>query len=369
MYKYSKMKKFQINFTIIVLLVFAFYIFDVIPSLRKLSNTKQNEEITMEDYPPRLSEEQITKISIAEYKKISKNYTKHRINLNGIKIINRIISRIPDICDSDLPNLRKSFFFSKETIFKKNLGLKENRFALATLVSSGDEYVKMAVVLLYSYKKVMKLKVDFIALVKKNNAISNQNKCLLISAGWKLVEVERIEPIKFSTYHHYDDQFMKLQFARMVEYDKILYLDSDCLILQNVDELYYVPTDFAATIDFGSSTKPPYINGGLFVIRPSLCLYYSLLINIKNVSEYGDLSEQDYFNWVMEFSIWRLSLNYHAAHHIYLLNKRVWNKGLKTNQKIIHYSWKKPWHIDNELTQIWFRMKNETWDHLHLEKC
>ena len=373
------MVKFQVLFfTTIVLLVFAFNFFGVIPSLKEFSYTKQNElttngkseDLTMDDFPPRLSEEQIANLSLAEYQIISANYTKHKINLEGLKIINRITSRIPEnICDADLPNLRQSFFFSKENTLKKRLGLEENRFALATLASAGDEYVKMAVVLLYSYKKVMKLKVDFIALVKKDNVLSNESKCLLVNAGWKLVEVEAIGQIKLSGEPFQTDQFMKYQFAKMVEYDKILYLDSDCLILQNVDELFYVPTDFAATINTGPRFKTPYINTGLIVFRPSLCLYYTILINTKNVSEYGDFAEQDYLNWLMEHKVWRLSLNYNAAHHIYLNNKQLWNKELKTNQKIIHYSWKKPWHIDNELTRMWFRMKNETWNNLQLEEC
>ena len=368
-------------FTIIVMFVFLFNYFFVMPGLKNCKNQNevrvmkdkknaQSEELTMDDFPPRLSEKQITKKSLAEYRKISANYTNHTINLKGLKIINRITSRLPNnICDSNLPNLRKSFFFSKKTTFDKKLGLEENRFALATLLSTGDEYVKMSVVMLYSYKKVMKLKVDFIALVKKGNVFSNENKCLLEKVGWIIVEVDGIEKIKLSGESIHTDQFMKLEIAKLVEYDKILYLDSDSLVLQNVDELYYVPTDFAATINTGKVFKTPYINCGLIVFRPSLCFYYTILINTKNVSQYGDFSEQDYLNWLLEHKVWRLSLNYNAAHHIYLNNKELWDKELKTNPKIIHFTWKKPWHTDNELTQLWFSMQTETWDNLQLEKC
>ena len=118
-------------------------------------------------------------------------------------------------------------------------------------------------------------------------------------------------------------------------------MNSDCLVMQNFDELFYLATDYAGVSDiwFGFS---PYVNSGVFVMRPSLCLYYTLLTNMKRVSEYGTYYDQDYFNWMMKYKILRLSFNYNSLSFIFLQKMDLWNKELKSNPKIIHFTWVKP---------------------------
>ena len=240
---------------------------------------------------------------------------------------------------------------------------KGKKFAFATLVSSDDECIEMARVLLYSYKKVMKLKVDFIAVVIKGNKLSKINKCFLEQVGWQIVEVDGIQFLKDPLLNNWKDTFTKIQLAKMVEYDKIVFLDSDCIVTQNIDELFHLPTDYAAVIDYNSMVTgypPLYTNSGVFVIKPSLCLYFTLLINMKRVSEYEN-RQQSYVNWLMEYKMWRLSLFYNARHSIFLRNVTFWNKELKQSHKIIQFTVPKPFSGEtSEILTLWSSFQNET---------
>ena len=341
------------------------------------SNFTNNEhkkilELTFENFSQTKTEKYIEEWSDYEYQILKTSYNAwfYKINLDGLIRINRILSMLPEnICDFDTPYLRKSYFFSKPTTWSEQLIFHNNRFALATLVSSNNaDYLEMSRVLLYSYNKVMKQKVDFIAIVIKGYDLPKINRCLLEQVGWKIIEVEGIQFIKDSANYHFKDTFTKIQLANFLQYDKIVFIDADCLVVRNIDELFYLPTDFAAGMEMGPSS--PLINSGVFVIRPSLCLYYTLLDNMKKIDEYGNYSEQDYFNWLMGDKIWRVSFYYNALQHIFLNNIKLWNKEIKSYHKIIHYTVIKP--LDgkiNELIGLWLNFQNQTNQLYQPKKC
>lgn len=67
--------------------------------------------------------------------------------------------------------------------------------------------------------------------------------------------------------------FTKLHCWRLVQFKKCVFLDSDCLVLQNVDELFN-REEFSAVTDIG---WPDCFNSGVFVFTPSLSTYSRLL--------------------------------------------------------------------------------------------
>ena len=92
---------------------------------------------------------------------------------------------------------------------------------------------------------------------------------------------------------------------------------------------------------------------------------------MKRVSEYGEYYEQDYFNWLMKFKIWRLSLNYNSMSMVFFHKKDLWNKELQSNLKIIHFTLVKPLegYPINELLKLWSHIQNKTNHVFPLKKC
>jgi glycogenin glucosyltransferase len=54
----------------------------------------------------------------------------------------------------------------------------------------------------------------------------------------------------------------------------VFYIDADCLIRENVEEVFELDTDFAAAPDV---FPPDKFNAGVMLIRPSLATFNSLL--------------------------------------------------------------------------------------------
>jgi glycogenin glucosyltransferase len=67
--------------------------------------------------------------------------------------------------------------------------------------------------------------------------------------------------------------FTKLHVWRLTQYSKCVYLDSDTLVAQNVDDMFDRP-EFAAVTDLG---WPDFFNSGVFVFEPSDDTYRSIL--------------------------------------------------------------------------------------------
>ena len=65
----------------------------------------------------------------------------------------------------------------------------------------------------------------------------------------------------------------KIHIWRLLQFNKVVFLDADTLVLQNVDELFSREEDFLAAPDVG---WPDCFNSGVFVCRPNLDTYHGL---------------------------------------------------------------------------------------------
>ena len=95
--------------------------------------------------------------------------------------------------------------------------------------------------------------------------------------------------------------FNKFYIWTMTNYDKIVYMDVDMLVKENIADLFDRidgDNDFAAVPDVSNAD---FFNSGLMVIRPSLATYYHLVFSLLRFRSYNR-SDQGFFNAV--FSRW-----------------------------------------------------------------
>ncbi|KAJ1974968.1 glycogenin glucosyltransferase [Dimargaris xerosporica] len=71
----------------------------------------------------------------------------------------------------------------------------------------------------------------------------------------------------------------KLELWRLTNYDKVVYLDADTLVLANLDDLFTTKADFAAAPDIG---WPDCFNSGVMVCQPSNDTYQRLIAAASN---------------------------------------------------------------------------------------
>lgn len=180
------------------------------------------------------------------------------------------------------------------------------------------------------------LNIPFIVLVPPHVAAEKQ--AILASEGSVVVPVELLEPDAETNWIHpgeerFVDQFTKLRLWTLMQYDLILYLDADMLLLRSLDGIWDEPVANQTSQTLVPSTKisdpidplkevplptnytmvgvsdtggaehpfPPrhtsQLNGGFFLLRPSLQLfdYYVRLLNTPNSFSSG-LMEQSLLN-------------------------------------------------------------------------
>ncbi len=168
----------------------------------------------------------------------------------------------------------------------------------------------------------------------------------------------------------------KLQLFGLQQYETILYIDSDCLVLKDVSsllELNKVYTDSQALIAAAPDLLPPhYFNSGVMVVRPSTQVMESMkhhakLLTRLDESDTGFLN--DFFpTWNTESPPFaRLPVGYNAQEAMYDMTVETsgessfWSVQVASDLYIVHYSnVKKPWeensgHDLQTLWKTWYR--------------
>ena len=170
------------------------------------------------------------------------------------------------------------------------------------------------------------------------------------------VQVDDVDPpyelmqatLEDAWFSHWAKSFLKLRIFDLVEFDKIVFIDCDMMLMDSVDEVFGLP-DMSATV--GGKSFPGHghlvdLNSGLMVIVPSEGLSESIIATIPEVAaNKGVFGDQD----VMQayFSDWKQKkelllpggYNVWFSHYqFYLENEFV---------KVVHFiGKKKPWMMN-----------------------
>ena len=170
---------------------------------------------------------------------------------------------------------------------------------------------------------------------------------LATAAGW---DPRLIEPIANPSgdgellYARFRNTYTKLRAFGLEDIEKVVFLDADTLVLQNIDELFERPA-FAAAPDF---FLPNCFNSGVMVIEPSKALLDSMESKLLQRRTY-DGGDQGFLNdfypdwWGMDVGH-RLEARYNLHHFVYqFMTAHASVKSVVNDVKIVHYTLQKPW--------------------------
>lgn len=162
-------------------------------------------------------------------------------------------------------------------------------------------------------------------------------------------------------HNNWNKAFSKFHVFGLEQFDKIVYLDNDILLKQNIDDLFQLPhmsgvvDCFGLILEGGSYdclTKGDnyykYFNSGLLVIEPSMQLYLSLMNFIKQLVPDRTLADQNilalyYYNWINEEEL-HLPVYYNTFPPYFdMYCSFKWFD--KTKVKVLHFVGEKPWNF------------------------
>jgi alpha-N-acetylglucosamine transferase len=178
----------------------------------------------------------------------------------------------------------------------------------------------------------------------------------------------------------YAECWCKLRMWEMTEFERLVYLDADMLVLRNIDDLFVLPEGFWAAPDCaaGRPTQqerdacallavsrglpPTYFNAGMYVMSPCMDTMEDFGMALQEGRfEIGGYAEQDFLNAYYQHS-WRcLSAAYNLQKGVKCHHAHLWKP---EEAAILHYTDRKPWCADGthpedhehaDIVELWWR--------------
>ncbi|HET8936930.1 MAG TPA: hypothetical protein VFN67_25985 [Polyangiales bacterium] len=193
--------------------------------------------------------------------------------------------------------------------------------------------------------------------------MSAPRRARLTRLGWQIAAVEPIAnpaPDRL-LFPRFETVFTKLRAWELTAFDRVILLDADTLVLQNVDDLFD-RSHFAAAPDF---FMPDRFNSGVMLLEPSQDTFARMSEALAGAASY-DGGDQGFLNafypdWYALPVEHRLPVGYNMAHFIFqfLRGHPSLKQTLEREAKIIHYMVQKPWQVRATLTggaEAWWNM-------------
>ncbi|RVW32555.1 putative UDP-glucuronate:xylan alpha-glucuronosyltransferase 3 [Vitis vinifera] len=232
-------------------------------------------------------------------------------------------------CELSVPLLAKDRFYSASA----------HREAYATILHSAHVYVCGAIAAAQSIRMAGSTR-DLVILVDKT--ISEYHRGGLEAAGWKIHTIERIRNPKAERDAYNEWNYSKFRLWQLTDYDKIIFIDADLLILRNIDFLFEMPEISAI------GNNATLFNSGVMVIEPSNCTFQLLMDHINEIESYNG-GDQGYLNEI--FTWWhRIPKHMNFLKHFWEGDEEE-KKEMKTRLfgadppvlYVLHYLGLKPW--------------------------
>ncbi|XP_058077687.1 UDP-glucuronate:xylan alpha-glucuronosyltransferase 2-like [Magnolia sinica] len=204
------------------------------------------------------------------------------------------------------------------------------RVAYATVLHSSERYVCGAIALAQSIIQTNSTK-DLVLLADRS--ITKKSRWALKAAGWKIKMIERIRSPQAKKNAYNEWNYSKLRIWQLTEYDKIMFIDSDLIVLENLDRFFTMPQLSAA------GNNGVLFNSGIMLIEPSNCIFEMLMNKRDQLVSYNG-GDQGYLNQVF---IWWHRLP--GRLNRLKVFKRTHNRNGRDlpNAYAIHYLGFKPW--------------------------
>ncbi|KAL6209271.1 hypothetical protein ACLB2K_020213 [Fragaria x ananassa] len=232
-------------------------------------------------------------------------------------------------CELAVPLKAKENFYSE----------RAHREAYATILHSANLYVCGAIAAAQSIRMSGSTR-DLVILV--DETISEYHREGLAAAGWKIHSIQRIRNPKAEPEAYNEWNYSKFRLWQLTDYDKIIFLDADMLILRNIDFLFEMP-EISAT-----GNNATLFNSGVMVVEPSNFTFQLLMDHIDEIVSYNG-GDQGYLNEI--FTWWhRIPKHMNFLKHFWE-GDELEKKERKTHLfqadppilYVLHYLGNKPW--------------------------
>jgi alpha-N-acetylglucosamine transferase len=160
-------------------------------------------------------------------------------------------------------------------------------------------------------------------------------------------------------FHDPIDNFCKLELWKLEEYEKIVFLDADAVVVKPIDTLFDYPEFSGAPNLYQELADFHRLNSGVFVAAPSRRSYDQLLQKLDSPGVFWRRTDQTFLE--STFPDWhKLPYTFNTMQYVYFNLPELW---VWKSIRVVHYQYEKPWaennpkrHLLQPLIDLWWRI-------------
>ena len=144
-------------------------------------------------------------------------------------------------------------------------------------------------------------------------------------------------------FHTPLDNFAKLRLWELTEYDRVVFLDADTLVVKNIDKLLFYPEFSAAPNVYERLGDFHRLNSGVFVACPSQATFDGMLTVLDAPDAFWPRTDQSFLQHF--FPDWHgLPIFCNMLQYVWFNLPELWDWN---SVSVIHYQYEKPWETDH----------------------
>ena len=239
-----------------------------------------------------------------------------------------------------------------------------SHFAYVTLATNAD-YALGALALINSIKATG-TDADCVVL---HTAVPEASLAPLRAAGGRLIRAELLDTSdEFNAAHARDalharaaftkgtkppfhtplDNFTKLRLWQLTEYEAVVFIDADALMLKNCDKLFAYPEFCAAPNVYESLADFHRMNSGVFTARPSAATFAAMMDRLDRPGVFWRRTDQTFLQDF--FPDWHgLPVFYNMLQYVWFNMPALWSCD---EIHILHFQYEKPWQDHDKADRL-----------------
>lgn len=162
------------------------------------------------------------------------------------------------------------------------------------------------------------------------------------------------------TFHDPLDNFAKLRLWELEQFQTVVFLDADIVVLQNIDRLFEYPEFVAAPNLYETLADFNRLNSGVFVAKPNRRTFDSMLAHLDRPGLFWRRTDQTFLEDY--FPDWHgLPYIFNTLQYVWFNLPALW---VWERLKVIHYQYEKPWQ-DNHPRRDLLAPVIDLWWHIY----
>lgn len=144
-------------------------------------------------------------------------------------------------------------------------------------------------------------------------------------------------------FHTPLDNFVKLRLWQLIDYERVVFIDADAIVLRNIDRLFRYPEFSAAPNVYEGLQDFHRLNSGVFVAAPSQKTFADMLARLDAPGSFWPRTDQTFLQ--SYFPHWHgLPVFFNMLQYVWFTLPELWDwKSIS----VVHYQYEKPWEKDH----------------------